>query len=435
MPRDLIRTTVGAALALSIGVLAAPAAASAAWSTPADLSNSGEDAVVPVVAVDDDGDAVFAWHRSDGVNDRVEFQTRTAAGMLGVAQRLSRAGQPASDQQVAITPGGDAVFTWVRSDGTNDLVQARALSASGVLSRVRTLSDPGHDANDPQVAVDPDGDAVVVWTRHDGTEERIQASTVRASGRVSGPFDLSDPGGYALHPDVAVDDAGNAVVTWTRNDGDDDRVQVITRSAAGVVSVPLTLSDDGGDAHSPHVEVDGDGDAYLTWAHFDGISFRIQSLLLDASGTPGITHSISDEGAFAGNPELAVDDNGDAVIVYERPDGIGGRWIEGVKMSPADTVGTPEILSDTSEVAAIPDVAVDDDGDGVVTWHRFDGSDNRIQAATIAANGVFGTPETLSDAGERAAGDQVAVDADGDAIVAWYRFDGTDQRVQYAAGP
>jgi len=57
------------------------------------------------------------------------------------------------------------------------------------------------------------------------------------------------------------------------------------------------------------------------------------------------------------------------------------------------------------------------------------------QAATLAFTGQFGAPSTLSDAGEPANSDAVAVDADGDAVVAWSRSDGTDSRIQYSSGP
>ena len=184
----------------------------------------------------------------------------------------------------------------------------------------------------------------------------------------------------------------------------------------------------------PDVAVDPDGDAYFAWSRWDGVDFRIQSQLVWADGTLGIQHTISDAGGSAHNADVTVDDQGDAVIVYQRHDGTNYN-VHGVKMSPADTVGVPETLSDPGQDATIPHVAVDDDGDGVVSWRRFDGADYLVQATTLAANGQFGVPETLSAAGEPGNSDAVAVDADGDAVAAWSRTDGTNSRIQYSAGP
>ena len=42
---------------------------------------------------------------------------------------------------------------------------------------MRTLSDPGQNANLPELAANSAGAAVVVWERNDGTDDRVQLST------------------------------------------------------------------------------------------------------------------------------------------------------------------------------------------------------------------------------------------------------------------
>ena len=168
-------------LAAAIGVLVAmglvaPLPAAAEWTTPVNLSAAGQNASSHQVAVDADGDAVFTWLRSDGAHQRVQERARSAAGALSAVQTLSAQGQNASVPQVAVDADGDAIFTWVRSDGANTRVQTRARSAAGALSAVQTLSGQGQNAFNPQGAVDADGDAVFTWQRSDGTNSRIQAS-------------------------------------------------------------------------------------------------------------------------------------------------------------------------------------------------------------------------------------------------------------------
>ena len=98
-------------------------------------------------------------------------------------QTLSGQGQNASSPQVAVDTDGDAVFTWLRSDGANQRVQARARSAAGVLSAVQTLSGPGQNALGPQVAVDADGDAVFTWRRSDGANTGSRRGPAPPPGR------------------------------------------------------------------------------------------------------------------------------------------------------------------------------------------------------------------------------------------------------------
>jgi hypothetical protein len=92
-------------------------------------------------------------------------------GALGSILTLSAAGQHAAGSEVAVEGDGDAVFIWARFDGTDPeiscchRVQARTRSASGALGSIQTLSAAGKDAVFPQVAVDDAGDAVATWMR------------------------------------------------------------------------------------------------------------------------------------------------------------------------------------------------------------------------------------------------------------------------------
>jgi hypothetical protein len=60
----------------------------------------------------------------------------------------------------------------------------------------------------------------------------------------------------------------------------------------------------------------------------------------------------------------------------------------------------------------------------------FDGANNRIQARRRAAAGSLTAVQTLSAAGQDADHAQVAVDQLGNAVMAWERFDGAYYRAQ-----
>jgi hypothetical protein len=49
-------------------------------------------------------------------------------------------------------------------------------SSSGVLKALQTLSAAGQNAMAPAVAVNQGGNAVATWRRFDGTNNRIQAA-------------------------------------------------------------------------------------------------------------------------------------------------------------------------------------------------------------------------------------------------------------------
>jgi hypothetical protein len=209
------------------------------------LSDPGQNAYDSQVAVDQSGDAVFVWNRSDGLVGcgssllagcfRIQARARSAAGSLSAVQTLSDPGQHAYEPQVAVDQSGDAVFVWARPDGANGCsgdiypgcmrVQDRARTATGSLSAVQTLSAAGEDAAESQVGVDQSDNAVFVWARQDGTTGcsgsgcvRIQARTRSAAGALGAVQTLSAPGQNAFAPEVAVNLNGAAVADWERRD-------------------------------------------------------------------------------------------------------------------------------------------------------------------------------------------------------------------------
>jgi hypothetical protein len=193
------------------------------------LSPAGEDATAPQVSTDFDGNALVVWRRSDGANIRIEGRTLSAEGVLGPVETLSAANQNAGAARVAMGVGvegnGDAVVVWERLSGPNTRIQARARSAAGVLGPIQTLSDAGQNATAPQVAIDFDGDAMIVWKRPDGTNTVIQTRRLSNAGVLGAVLTLSEAGQDADAPQVIMAADGRAVAVWQRFDGTNQRIQ------------------------------------------------------------------------------------------------------------------------------------------------------------------------------------------------------------------
>jgi hypothetical protein len=348
---------------------------------------------------------------------------------------LSNAAQNANDPHVGIDGAGNAVIVWYRLDGAHWRIQTRALSAAGTLGPVQTLTSGGAHSTLPRVAVAPGGDATIVWQRKDNEGfYRIQLRVRPSSGAIdlSPVLTLSEPGDSATYARVAVDNSGNAVVVWYRAIGPHYRVQLRTRAAgAGPGLGPIeTLSLAGQHSATPEVAVDADGDAVVVWRSHDGANYRIQLRRRYADGTLGpVQNGVSLAGQNAFNPQVAVDPDGNAVIVWYAREGrnwrIQARWHHLFGLwKPVQT------LSAAGQDATAPQLAVDRHGNAVVVWQRNDGTNDRIQARTRFANGALGPVQNLSAAGENAEQPQVAADRDGNAVIVW-RFGGaSDYRIQ-----
>src|SRR5438309_8882326 len=102
--------------------------------------------------------------------------------------------------QVALDPAGNAIAVWSRTGTTSPhphVVQAAVRPVGGGWQPAQDLSvpgpDAGQDADSPQIALDAAGNAIAVW--YGGGV--IQAAVRPADGVWQAPEDLSTPDGSA----------------------------------------------------------------------------------------------------------------------------------------------------------------------------------------------------------------------------------------------
>jgi hypothetical protein len=470
-------------------LLALPASAQATWTAPLILSESGEEAWnAPDVAIDPLGNAVFVWNRYDGSTDcgggpppaagcrRVQALTRSAAGSLSAVQTLSPAGRHADAPLVGVDQSGNAFFVWQRRDYTTNCnhngcfrIQIRVLYATGTLSPVQTLSGPYQHAYYPDVAVDQNGNAVVVWQRPDGSTDcsgspcfRIETRTRALDGTLSAVQILSDAGKPASNPKLGVDSSGDAVFVWAR----DGIVQTRARSATGTLSAVQNLASlQASPTWAPfylNVGVDQDGDAVFAWPQNDATTdcrngsscTRIQAIARSADGTLSSTQTLSAGGENASSPpQLAVDQAGNAIFVWSRYDGSTGcnnadgcLRAQTVFRSSVGALSAVQTLSPATQGAFGAEVGIGQNDNAVFVWQAggVGTGTTRIKARTRAANGTLGTVQIVSGAALRESHPALAVNSSGNAAVSWLTFGGSTDcgapppcyyRVAGAAGP
>ena len=71
----------------------------------------------------------------------------------------------------------------------------------------------------PRIAVSPAGDAIAVWNRQDASSNNVWASRYRGGLGWSAAELLESLADHAFNPQIAMDEAGNAMATWTQFDG------------------------------------------------------------------------------------------------------------------------------------------------------------------------------------------------------------------------
>lgn len=428
-------------------LLAPVGALGAAWQgndKTVDLTSTGQNATVPQVAMNQTGTSVAVWLRSDGTNTLVQASTRPPGGSSTWAtanqiQTLSTAGQNASSPQVAINASGEAVAVWSRSNGTNTIIQASVLSAgSSTWTTPQDISDAGQNAAAPQIAIDSSGNAVVVWSRSNGTNTIIQ-SKIKSAGSTSFATtgqDLSLTGQNAAIPDIAMTSSGYAVVVWRRSNGTNTIIQAVTKAASSITfGAASDLSATGQDAATPRVEVNSGGDAVVVWVRSNGTFNLTQAATLAAgSSTWSSAETLSATTAASSEPQVGISSSGEANAVWTFVSGANTVINTAKKTAGSSTWGSASTLSTTNQNSTTPQIFVDPAGDVVVVWSTTNAGGNvLIESVTrAAADSSYSSIQSLSatGAGQNATVPQVAGDPDGDAVAVWQRSNGTNTVIQ-----
>ena len=284
----------------------------------------------------------------------------------------------------------------------------------------------------PQVAMGGNGETLIVWAQYDGSYSRINKNEYRG-GIWSGPEIISSPTIDAYSPQVAMDGNGNAVIVWQQSDGTKSQIYK-SEYRSGVWTHPADLSDHisiaGTDAYNPQVVMAGSGDAVVVWYQSDGSNNQIYKSEYRSgvwTHPADLSDHISTSGTDATSPQVAMDDNGiatnaDAVIVWQQYDGVsynliykseyrGGAWTHPADLS--DYVSSPGVY------ASSPQVAMAANGDAVIVWEQS-GSNTELYMMEYRNMTTWSSPAMISPSGSGAGVSQVAMNkTNGDTIIVW----------------
>lgn len=433
--------TIGAATALSLALAAAPAPAATpyGWTPTVQLSAAGQPAWDADVAYSANGSAVIAWGRYDGAQYVAQAVIRNADGTLGSIRTLATSDQPLGGPKAGIDADGNALLAWTRWDGTDFRVQARTLPPVGALGLTQSLSNAGQDASAPELAVNQDGHGVIAWTRSDGNDYRVEGRTM-ATTNIAGVGDLelvSDDLQDAREADVGIDGDGDAVFVWERWDTADTLIMSRTLRENGSLDAGQTLSVLGASAQDPDIAVNEAGDAAFAWTRWDGQRDRVQGLVdlasSGAGGLPGSSQWLSAVGQAAVDARAAIDETGDAMFAWKRWDGDDFR-IQSSRLPAGGVLDAAETHSADGESASDPELAIETGGTAAIAWSRWDGAVHRVQVRRLPAGGIPWAVSTRSANGVEAESPAVAIRPGGTIMLAWQAFDGNDNRIEYSVG-
>ena len=185
----------------------------------------------------------------------------------------------------------------------------------------------------------------------------------------------------------------------------------------------LIETDNVGSAHSAQIAFDNSGDAIAVWDQSDGIRQNIWTNRFNGTswGTAELIET-GNLGAF--NPKIAFDNSGNAIAVWQQSDGTRSNiWTNRFN---GTSWGTAELIeTDNLGHAYSPQIAIDSSGNAIAVWQQHDG--DRYNIWTNRFNGTsWGTAELIEtgNLGD-AFSPRIAIDSSGNAIAVWQQSDGT----------
>lgn len=128
------------------------------------------------------------------------------------------------------------------------------------------------------------------------------------------------------------------------------------------------------------------------------------------------------------SPWIAMDENGNAIAVFEEKYG-STLMIVGKKWDGASWGGAEIIDAGTRREVGAPRIAMDDSGNGIAVFNQSDGSNCRVYADRW--NGLFWSGAELIDAGagHSCGPPEISMDGNGNAVTVFIQSDGTHERV------
>lgn len=428
------------ALSLVAAMLAgaSPSAAEPVWLPTVDLSVSTGSAANVRIVTDRDGNATAVWMSRDGSSHSIQTASRPAGGTWSApltvpGSHYGSVPDVVVDRAGNITVAWLAEFHYIYVGGPFPRVaydiRAATRSAHGTWSEQTAVTtgavlwadDPrqGPLLTAPHLAVDPTGLVTAAWSRSTVEGHVVESATKPAD---EGGWSVSTTVGAGASPSMAVARDGVVTMVWLAPTDGGNQLRAASRPRGGTWTPPVDIGDLGAtrDDSRPDIAVDGAGTATSVWRdHEEGVVLTSSRTAGGAWTTPAplstgplpLSLYPPHVAAAADGQVWAVwsEDEGETIVTRAAGRNAGGEWSAPVDLATAlDGATGPAALAASSE------------GHFVFVGGRSSGSHSVIVSARTIGGSRWGPAAEIPVADRLAGGPDVATDAAGNAVAAWF---------------
>jgi hypothetical protein len=329
---------------------------------------------------------------------------------VNTATALNQSQVDVASQPVA---GGWSVAAWTHqynSTGTDTDIRVQRYDGAGnKVGGEITVAANIYQENSPSVAMDANGNFVVVWVENvaNSGNTNIVAQRFFSNGTVNGPrIQVATDARREFDPSVAMDAAGNFVVSYTLAYSSSDLDVYAKRYAAnGAFLGSMVVAGGARNEYSSSVARTWDGRFAIAY-QIDQAATSSDIMLrrYTAGGSLVNTHAIANSTRAETDPEVAMDWYGNTMVTYEYAYSNLDHDIYARRVSNTGVMGGAIGVDTGTNYEFNPAIAVDlSDGDFVVAYQQLTNTGtqlagpNRLIVREMSAGGAIKTTTNLGD--------------------------------------
>jgi len=328
-----------------------------------------------------------------------------------------------SNPYVARSANGDAIAIWKSVSGITQTVHYNKYTATagtwGAGPVLTLKSYNNNPVNDLRIAMDNSGNAIAVFTVDPaGANLDLVAAYYNGTTWDVTPTTIDAGGGIASEPQLATDASGNAIAVWLQGGS------VYANRYSGTWGTATDIDAGAGTVYTPQLAVFDNGDAVVVWAEFNAIDGYniIYVNHYDAIGNTWSGATSLGNSAAGSIPQVAAGNGGEAIVVWFQG---AGPYSLYASVYDGATWSSPAVLDSDAHISTIPQVGVDNQGNGMALWRAAPtGGADRIRYKIYTAGAGWGGSilNNIDDGVSDAFEPQFVMDQEGHAVVVWRQY-------------
>jgi len=373
------------------------------------------------------------WTWTDGTVGYSETYETDGAGNWRLAQTADKDGLGHSfiysNNLLSQVTDASGQVTYLDWNGTN-LTQIRVVSQGQTSITTHYGYDAQNRLETVQVDLTPDDASIIdgntfnTTYTYDGISNRIASITHTDGTTVSFTYDAS--GRVKTYTDGTNQ---TTTLSYTQEVTVNAELAALTTPPAtgswtGPVAIDVTVT--GIEKFDPQVTFDENGNGYAVWVQQDGSIYNLYASRYDVGlATWSAPELLETDTARALNPQIKLDAQGNVFVVWRQYGAAAGSvFVNRYDTVAQDWSGAQAIGNGPWSWVNAPQLAVNAQGDAMVAWYE----DGAIHANRYLAGQAWQAPEVIQS-GTTSIDPLVYLDDSGNAMVGWVQSDGSNHHL------